>query len=110
MKQVSKPSHYLLNYSKEVNLHSGTSTCIYCKYLLFLRWFFKVRKNICRLYRYVFPPHLKHGNLAIIGNIIPLGAVNPISEIQCRWATRLIKGRPMEQCWKIIIAEGSCWK
>ncbi|XP_077987008.1 flavin-containing monooxygenase 5-like [Glandiceps talaboti] len=52
----------------------------------------KVTNNEVSVYKYVFPPSLKHGTLAIIGLIQPLGAINPISEMQCRWATRVFKG------------------
>ncbi|XP_077987003.1 flavin-containing monooxygenase 5-like [Glandiceps talaboti] len=52
----------------------------------------KVTNNEVSVYKYVFPPSLKHGTLAIIGLIQPLGAINAISEMQCRWATRVFKG------------------
>ncbi|KAI6653974.1 hypothetical protein LOD99_3150 [Oopsacas minuta] len=40
--------------------------------------------NNVELYKYVFPPHLK-GSLAILGCVQPLGAINPIAELQARW-------------------------
>ncbi|XP_070531973.1 flavin-containing monooxygenase 5-like isoform X2 [Ptychodera flava] len=52
----------------------------------------KVTNNEVTMYKYVFPPHMKHGTLAVIGLVQPLGAINPISELQCRWATRVFKG------------------
>ncbi|XP_070532961.1 flavin-containing monooxygenase 5-like [Ptychodera flava] len=52
----------------------------------------KVTNNEVTLYKYVFPPQMKHGTLAVIGLVHPFGAVTPISEIQCRWATRVFKG------------------
>ena len=52
----------------------------------------KVEKNQLPLYKYVFPPHLKHPSMAFIGYIQPVGAINPISEIQVRWATSVFKG------------------
>ena len=51
----------------------------------------KVEKNVVRLFKYVFPPELKPSTLAIIGCFQPLGALMPLSEIQCRWATRVFK-------------------
>nr|XP_039270440.1 flavin-containing monooxygenase 5-like [Styela clava] len=55
----------------------------------------KVEENQCDLYEYIFPVTLEKNTLAIIGGIQPLGAVNPISELQCRWATKVIKGEVM---------------
>ncbi|XP_072013611.1 flavin-containing monooxygenase 5-like isoform X2 [Amphiura filiformis] len=51
-----------------------------------------VDKNQVSLYKNVFPANQKHPTLAIIGLAQPWGAINPISEIQCRWATRVFKG------------------
>ncbi|XP_072018168.1 dimethylaniline monooxygenase [N-oxide-forming] 2-like [Amphiura filiformis] len=44
------------------------------------------------LYRFMFPPDLKHPTLAIIGLTKQAGPVNPVSELQSRWCARLIKG------------------
>ncbi|KAG0443888.1 hypothetical protein HPB47_014415, partial [Ixodes persulcatus] len=38
--------------------------------------------NEVQLYKYVFPPGLKHPTLAVIGLVQPLGAVFPIAEMQ----------------------------
>lgn len=35
---------------------------------------------------------MKHSTLAVIGLIQPWGAINPISELQARWAVRVFKG------------------
>ena len=43
------------------------------------------------LYKYVFPPDLSHPTLAVIGCIQPLGAIMPISEMQCRLAAGVMK-------------------
>ena len=51
----------------------------------------KVKKNRVRLFKYVFPPELKPATLAIIGCFQPLGAIMPLSEMQCRWASRVFK-------------------
>ncbi|NWV16331.1 FMO5 monooxygenase, partial [Origma solitaria] len=65
----------------------------------------KVVDNQISLYKYVFPPDLEKPTLAFIGLIQPLGAIMPISELQCRWATRVFKGKyhpatltPMPPC------------
>ncbi|CAH1802339.1 unnamed protein product [Owenia fusiformis] len=52
----------------------------------------KVERNETSLYKYVFPPHLKHPTLGIIGLVQAIGAAMPIAEIQSRWVTRIIKG------------------
>uniref|UniRef100_A0A8C4IY52 Flavin-containing monooxygenase n=1 Tax=Dromaius novaehollandiae TaxID=8790 RepID=A0A8C4IY52_DRONO len=51
-----------------------------------------VVENQISLYKFVFPAHLEKPTLAFIGLVQPLGAIMPISELQCRWATRVFKG------------------
>ncbi|XP_071421435.1 flavin-containing monooxygenase 5-like isoform X2 [Pithys albifrons albifrons] len=58
----------------------------------FLEGCVKVVENQLPLYKFVFPPDLEKPTLAFIGLIQPLGAIMPISELQCRWATRVFKG------------------
>ncbi|NWS57823.1 FMO5 monooxygenase, partial [Chunga burmeisteri] len=58
----------------------------------FLEGYVKVVENQIPLYKFVFPPDLEKPTLAFIGLIQPLGAIMPISELQCRWATRVFKG------------------
>ncbi|NXW87171.1 FMO5 monooxygenase, partial [Alopecoenas beccarii] len=58
----------------------------------FLEGCVKVVKNQIPLYKFMFPPDLEKPTLAFIGFIQPLGAIMPISELQCRWATRVFKG------------------
>ncbi|XP_056233721.1 flavin-containing monooxygenase 5-like [Seriola aureovittata] len=45
-----------------------------------------------RLYKHVFPPGLTRPTLAVVGFIHGLGAINPLAEMQARWATRVFKG------------------
>ncbi|XP_072289866.1 flavin-containing monooxygenase 5-like [Eucyclogobius newberryi] len=45
-----------------------------------------------RLYKHIFPPSLAHPTLAVVGFIHALGAINPMAEMQGRWATRVFKG------------------
>ncbi|XP_013400166.1 dimethylaniline monooxygenase [N-oxide-forming] 5 [Lingula anatina] len=52
----------------------------------------KVEKNVADLYKYMWPLTTDHPTLAVIGYIQPLGAIFPIAELQCRWATRVFKG------------------
>ena len=65
-----------------------------------------VDRNQVSLYKNVFPPDLKHPTIAIIGLAQPWGAINPISEIQCRWASRVFKGvtnlPPKQKMWDYI--------
>ncbi|NXT40745.1 FMO5 monooxygenase, partial [Pelecanoides urinatrix] len=58
----------------------------------FLEGCVKVVENQVTLYKFVFPPNLEKPTLAFIGLIQPLGPIMPISELQCRWATRVFKG------------------
>ncbi|NWZ21990.1 FMO5 monooxygenase, partial [Asarcornis scutulata] len=58
----------------------------------FLEECVKVVENQASLYKFMFPVDLEKPTLAFIGFIQPLGAIMPISELQCRWATRVFKG------------------
>ncbi|KAM6415107.1 flavin-containing monooxygenase 5-like [Rhynochetos jubatus] len=58
----------------------------------FLEGCVKVVENQIPLYKFMFPVDLEKPTLAFIGLIQPLGAIMPISELQCRWATRVFKG------------------
>lgn len=51
-----------------------------------------VMNNEVDLFKYAFPPELAKPTLAVIGCFQPLGAIFPISELQCRLATRIFKG------------------
>ncbi|KFP21360.1 Dimethylaniline monooxygenase [N-oxide-forming] 5, partial [Egretta garzetta] len=53
----------------------------------------KVVENQISLYKFMFPPDMEKPTLAFIGLVQPLGAIMPISELQCRWATRVFKGK-----------------
>ncbi|XP_009989174.1 PREDICTED: dimethylaniline monooxygenase [N-oxide-forming] 5-like [Tauraco erythrolophus] len=58
----------------------------------FLEGCVKVVENQIPLYKFMFPADLEKPTLAFIGLIQPLGAIMPISELQCRWATRVFPG------------------
>ncbi|CAF3313891.1 unnamed protein product [Rotaria socialis] len=51
-----------------------------------------VKENRIRLYKYVWPAHMTHPTLAIMGLVQPWGAINPITELQARWAVRVFNG------------------
>lgn len=51
----------------------------------------EVKNNQVDLFKYEFPPDLEKPTLAVIGFIQPLGAIMPISELQCRLAARVFK-------------------
>lgn len=49
-------------------------------------------KNKVSLYKGVFPPKLEKPTLAVIGLVQSLGGIPPTSDVQARWAVRVIKG------------------
>ncbi|XP_041371196.1 flavin-containing monooxygenase 5-like [Gigantopelta aegis] len=52
----------------------------------------EVHDNKVKLFKYMFPPDLAKPTLAVIGCFQPLGAIMPISELQCRLYARVFKG------------------
>lgn len=52
----------------------------------------EVKGNRVDLYKHLFPPNLKHNTLALVGIMQQIGAVFPISELQCRLSARVFKG------------------
>ncbi|XP_005099109.1 flavin-containing monooxygenase 5 [Aplysia californica] len=68
-----------------------------------------VQENRVQLFKYMYPPDLERPTLAVIGCFQPLGAIMPISEMQCRVATRVIKGEaflpPKSEMWEDIRAK-----
>ena len=52
-----------------------------------------VQNNKVRLFKYMYPPDLSRPTLAVIGCFQPLGAIMPLSEMQCRLFTRVLKVR-----------------
>jgi dimethylaniline monooxygenase (N-oxide forming) len=51
-----------------------------------------VNDNKIQLYKFVWPSHLTHPTLAMMGLIQPWGAINPMTELQSRWVVRVFKG------------------
>jgi len=54
--------------------------------------------NRTRLYKYMYPPNLSHPTFAVIGLVQPIGAIMPISEMQCRWYSRVMNGTRHSLC------------
>ncbi|XP_067671651.1 flavin-containing monooxygenase 5-like [Haliotis asinina] len=52
----------------------------------------RIDNNRTHLYQYMIPTNLTHPTFSVIGLVQPIGAIMPISEMQCRWFTKLIKG------------------
>ncbi|XP_075689442.1 flavin-containing monooxygenase 3-like [Rhinoderma darwinii] len=52
----------------------------------------KNKKNKVSLYKGVFPPKLEKPTMAVIGLVQSLGGIPPTSDVQARWAVRVIKG------------------
>ncbi|XP_014460665.1 flavin-containing monooxygenase 5 isoform X3 [Alligator mississippiensis] len=78
--------------TKEDNIDAVVFATGYSFSFPFLESCVEVVNNQISLYKFVFPPHLEKPTLAFIGLVQPLGAIMPISELQCRWATRVFKG------------------
>ena len=51
----------------------------------------KFKNNLLHLYKSVFPPDKKHPTLAFIGFVGNRLALNPVFELQSRWAVRVFK-------------------
>lgn len=49
-----------------------------------------IEDNNVNLYKFVFPPDLLHSTLAVIGLVVPLGALGPVSEMQSRWVAQIL--------------------
>lgn len=60
----------------------------------------RVEDNKVQLYKFIFPPHLPHATLAVLGLVQPSGPGFPVGEMQCRWTARIMAGKhklPSEQ-------------
>lgn len=53
----------------------------------------EVKQNHVDLFKYMFLPQLEKQTLCVVGFIQPIGAIMPISELQCRLATRVFQGK-----------------
>ncbi|KAL1427562.1 hypothetical protein MTO96_017264 [Rhipicephalus appendiculatus] len=53
----------------------------------------RIDSNRLPLFKYVFPAHMEHPEtLSFLGYIQPLGAINPIAEMQARWVVQVLLG------------------
>ncbi|XP_015921712.1 flavin-containing monooxygenase 5 isoform X2 [Parasteatoda tepidariorum] len=52
----------------------------------------RVVDNQVQLYKFIYPPHLPHPTLAILGLVQPNGPGFPVGEMQCRWTARHMAG------------------
>ncbi|GIY82005.1 flavin-containing monooxygenase 5 [Caerostris extrusa] len=50
-------------------------------------------ENKINLYKCIFPPHLPHATLAIIGFFLPFGPGIPAGELQSRWTAQVFAGK-----------------
>lgn len=57
------------------------------------------------LYKHIFHPTLTKPTLAVVGFIHGFGAINPLAEMQARWATRVFKGLITLPTEKIMMEE-----
>ncbi|XP_071820461.1 flavin-containing monooxygenase 5-like [Apostichopus japonicus] len=68
--------------------------------------FAKIEDNKISLYKHMFYPEMEQPTLAVLGLLQPWGALNPVVELQCRWATRVFNGKvklpPKDFMWKAI--------
>ena len=71
---------------KVIWMHFVLSTCCFNLHIPI-----QVKDNAVNLYKYAFPPDLQQPTLAVIGCVQPWGAINPIAELQCRWACQVFK-------------------
>lgn len=58
-----------------------------------------------RLFKHIFPPTLARPTLAVVGFIHSFGAINPMAEMQGRWAARVIKGIIKLPSWEKMMKE-----
>ncbi|KAF6292885.1 flavin containing dimethylaniline monooxygenase 5 [Rhinolophus ferrumequinum] len=92
VKEFTETAAIFEDGSREDNIDAVIFATGYTFAFPFLEDSVKVVKNKVSLYKTVFPPNLEKPTLAIIGLIQPLGATMPISEIQGRWVTQVLKG------------------
>ncbi|KAF8795330.1 Dimethylaniline monooxygenase like protein [Argiope bruennichi] len=52
-----------------------------------------VKDDRINLYKCMFPAHLPHATLAIMGFILPFGPGFPAGELQARWVTQIFAGK-----------------
>lgn len=62
-------------------------------------------KGMIKLYKCMYPPHLPHPTLAIIGFFNPFGAGFPLGELQIRWASYLVSGKGKLPSYEVMMKD-----
>ncbi|XP_035217738.1 flavin-containing monooxygenase 5-like isoform X2 [Stegodyphus dumicola] len=65
----------------------------------------RVVDNKVQLYKFIYPPHLPHPTLAILGLIQPSGPGFPVGEMQCRWTARVMSGKHSLPSKEVMMAD-----
>ncbi|GFY55599.1 dimethylaniline monooxygenase 2 [Trichonephila inaurata madagascariensis] len=89
-----KPKHHILQKDPVLNDHISS------KILSGYTWKFPFleegiivqEEGKINLYKCMFPPHLPHASLLVIGFLLPFGPGFPPGELQCRWAAQVLAG------------------
>ncbi|GFT74280.1 dimethylaniline monooxygenase 5 [Nephila pilipes] len=63
------------------------------------------KEGIINLYKCIFPPHLTHSTLAVLGFILPFGPGFPLGELQCRWAVQVLASKCKLPTVKIMMKD-----
>lgn len=63
------------------------------------------RNGRINLYKCMYPAHLQHPTLAVIGFLLPFGSGFPLGEMQCRWAAHLLAGKGSLPSTDVMVAE-----
>ncbi|XP_050404855.1 flavin-containing monooxygenase 5 [Patella vulgata] len=107
IKRLTKNSVEFIDGTKEDNIDAIITATGYKFGFPFVdKSVIDVKDNRVQLFKYMFPPDLKKHTIAFIGCFQPVGALMPVSELQCRIATRVFKGDLQlpsnEDMWKDI--------
>ncbi|CAL1263036.1 unnamed protein product [Larinioides sclopetarius] len=62
-------------------------------------------EGIINLYKCMFPIHLKHSTLAVIGFVLPFGPGFPVLELQCRYAVQVLAGKCKLPCYELMLKD-----
>ncbi|GBN84680.1 Dimethylaniline monooxygenase [N-oxide-forming] 2 [Araneus ventricosus] len=65
----------------------------------------ETEKGRINLYKCMFPPHLPHGTLAIMGFLLPYGPIFPAGELQARWVTQILAGKCKLPCKEVMLKD-----
>ncbi|GBN05601.1 Dimethylaniline monooxygenase [N-oxide-forming] 2 [Araneus ventricosus] len=62
-------------------------------------------EGIINLYKCMFPIHLQHSTLAVIGFVMPFGPGFPILELQCRYAVQILAGKCKLPSYELMLKD-----